>query len=922
MHNKRKRNFNLVMTLIFIVLFCTIFMFPFYIKYVDKQKNDTFNDQKLLIIENFDIEYGDNYDGKYVIMKVGDVYRPAYSFEPIEISEFQKLMTYTNSNSDSLKIDHSGTFTALKVGVANVTVTSVKNPELKREMSVKIVAQNNNLNFTYDILAKKQVYGIGQIVKLDYVAVGMISLGGFNWSSSNPAVATVEDGYVKALSMGKTTITITSKYDDTYSKSVDVEVKGYYNVSKVEKIEFEDIVKVDIVNYNIEKFIKYGACIGNKVTVTANSDQDEANVIYYEFSDNDMIKRISSTSNSITFECLKTGRITLRAISSYFSDKYEELTFDVLNFDPMGSFELASPSNSRFVENGNEKFVELEYGKLLPVIIESDNKIVPCEDLIIESSNTSSVIVVKNYIKAVGNGTSVITIKNKYDDSYSLSFTAKVVTNSENKFSMVELLQAINIKKNGKLQSIVDYDYNIVSPSDIIEFDLSIYPIYATNKFINVISVTNEKISNVEVDEKNHITISFNELGRTSLIIECIENPNLSLQYDFEVVNNDEVKYTINPSKLLERGQTGNCNVVLENGLKGVEVTYTSSDPSIVSVGHAGELVGLGYGTATISIHATDGVTSFDESFEVECVKEHSLYDALKAFKSVVKMNGTEINLNEKLMYIGDSFTIDVSFTPSNHPFGKYHEVKIEKPEILSVDKNNNKYTFKCLKSGTTKVTVYPYANPDFSVEYTVTIANIMPKFMFVSVPDKVMYVEDRYQFGYLIDWRATYSNVDIIIGDDSIVGIEDDYLVIKKAGKTYVSFIIDDNDDNTVSYVQTLNIEAFDHSTGVKLERYGYGNFIVRIISQVICALIIGILAIVIASRKPLKLNSVLNYVVVICGILCLLILCSVLRMSIKPLGYEKYDMLTNIISYVAGLFIGFVIYLLRNRKEKSENA
>lgn len=910
---------NFVQGIVLIFLFLLILLFSF-----------TFNSWKILIgstndydisninIEEITLEKDEKIKDNTICLKVGEVFKPKLNFYPANISEFQKKVIWTNLDSKIAEVNYFGEIKALNEGETTISATSIRNSNIQINLHIIVVAQENELKNLTNI----HKMGIGQIVKLDYIAVGMISLGGFNWSSSNHAVATVEDGYVKALSMGKTTITITSKYDDTYSKSVDIEVKGYYNVSKVEKIKFEDIVKVDIVNYNIEKFIKYGACIGNKVTVTANSDQDEANVIYYEFSDNDMIKHISSTSNSITFECLKTGRITLRAISSYFSDKYEELTFDVLNFDPMGSFELASPSNSQFVENGNEKFVELEYGKLLPIIIESDNKIVPYEDLIIESSNTSSAIVVKNYVKAVGNGTSVITIKNKYDDSYSLSFTAKVEVNTENKFSKVELLQAINIKKNGKLQSIVDYDYNIVSPSDIIEFDLSIYPIYATNKFINVISVTNEKISNVEIDENNHITISFNELGRTSLIIECIENHNLSLQYDFEVVNNDEVKYTINPSKLLERGQTGNCNVVLGNGLKGVEVTYTSSDPSIVSVGHAGELVGLGYGTATISIHATDGVTSFDESFEVECVKEHSLYDALNTFKTNVKMNDEEINLNEKLMYIGDSFTIDVSFTPSNHPFGKYHEVKIEKPEILSVDKNNNKYTFKCLKSGTTKVTVYPYANPDFSVEYTVVIANIMPKFMFVSVPDKVMYVEDRYQFGYLIDWRATYSNVDIIIGDDSMVSVEDDYLVIKKAGKTYVSFIIDDNDDNTVSYVQTLNIEAFDHSTGVRLERYGYGNFIVRIISQVICALIIGILAFVIANKKPLKLTSVLNYVVVICGILVLLVLCNVLRMSIKPLGYEKYDMITNIISYVAGLFIGFVIYLLRSRKEKGKNA
>ena len=921
MHRDRK---CIIVLLMIIALFIFVTFGKNTITLFSNDDENKYNND-LYVIENFEIEYDNNYFGDYLVLKVGESYRPKFAFEPLEISEFQKMMSYTNSNSECLKVDHSGVFTGIKTGTSSVIITSIKNSDLKREIKVKVVSDRNVLTFAYNILANDQVYGIGQIVKLDFNTTGIISLGDFEWTSSDPTVAYVEDGYVKALSMGETVITVKSFVDENCSASVNVKVRGFYNVDKVNKVLFDNIVKVDIVNYSFEKFIEYGASLGNIVTISSKTNQEEANTIFYEFDDNSMVKIISNSLNTISFECLKTGTIKLKAISSYFPDVYEEISFNVSNFDFMGSFELTSPSSNLFESISDKKVLNLEYGKIIPISISSDSKKVPSSDLLIESNDENIVHVIGDYIQAVNYGDAIITIRSKYSDEYSISFNVHVIENSDNEYAKVKLLQTINAKLNDKAFGIIDYDYNVLNSSDIVEFDIIYYPIYATNSSLINVYLTNDDLCDVKkayIDGKLDVMVNFLKPGFTSLIIECVEDPNLSLQYDFEIVNKDEVNFSFNPVKLLERGQTGNCNVVLSDGLKGVDVSYTSSDPSIVSVGHAGEMVGLGYGKATITVYATDGVSSHTESFEVECVKEHSLYDALKTFKSVVKMDNKEISLSEKLMYIGDSFTIDVSFTPSNHPFGKYHEVKVEKPDILSVDKNNNKYTFNCLKSGTTKVIVYPYANPDFSIEYTVTIANIMPEFMFVSIPDKVMYVEDRYQFGYLVDWRATYSKVDVIIGDESIVEIVDDYLVIKNPGKTYVSFVIDDNDDNTVSYVQTLEIEAFEHSNGVKLERYGYGNFIVRIISQVLCALIIGILGSVIASYKPFKTSQIINDVLVMGILLIVLILCNVVRISITSLKYEKYDLLISVSSYLVGLVIGFIVNVIKKRKGDVNNA
>lgn len=920
----KKKQILYILVIIFVIL---ILLAPFLYKRITANGEDENNVISSIEITDFEILETDNYFDGYYVMKVDDTFIPDINYYPETISIYQKKIMWTISDSSKLSIDYNNVFTAKEIGVVEVMATSIKNMDLKKSIKIKIVAKENSLKFDRLLTEQIPTFSVGEISYLPYSINGLISLGKLNWESLNEEIATVDDGYIKGISLGVVKITATSTIDKKYSISLNVKITGKYSAEKVNAITINEIIGVTVKGFKnnlpLENFRRELMHVGYKIELSAKTDVESISDTYFEFEDPSMINVIKNGDSIVEFEVVKVGHVRLYAVSSYFPDVKEPFEFDVYPFNPGDDLSLVYPSKLQFKSENDVNVLELNGGSIQQIKIESNYKEIEFNDLIITSSNDSVARIVDGYIFADQTGESIITIYHINNPKKVISFNVRVKKYNEGRFTPVELINIDSALINEK-DKIIEWDYNNVYVGAKFKIQLVIYPIYATNKLFNI-EVSNKKICIVSSSIKNNILEiegEFIDIGYTELTVTNVENNNLKYYCDFLVNNSNPVSFGYKKVSLLERGQTGNCNVVLGNGLKGVEVTYTSSDPSIVSVGHTGELVGLGYGTATISIHATDGVTSFDESFEVECVKEHSLYDALNTFKTNVKMNDEEINLNEKLMYIGDSFTIDVSFTPSNHPFGKYHEVKIEKPEILSVDKNNNKYTFKCLKSGTTKVTVYPYANPDFSVEYTVVIANIMPKFMFVSVPDKVMYVEDRYQFGYLIDWRATYSNVDIIIGDDSMVSVEDDYLVIKKAGKTYVSFIIDDNDDNTVSYVQTLNIEAFDHSTGVRLERYGYGNFIVRIISQVICALIIGILAFVIANKKPLKLNSVLNYVVVICGILVLLILCNVLRMSIKPLGYEKYDMLTNIISYVSGLFIGFVIYLLRSRKEKGKNA
>ena len=913
---------SIVIIILFFILLLGMFLF--------KRVLSSFYDEKIEIdditITDFEIVETDNFYNDYFIMKIGDTFTPTINFLPTTISQYQKKIAWTISDASKLSIDFNNTFNAKEVGIVEVTGTAVKNYEIKKTIKIKIIESENSFEFGRGLLAQMPVFSVGEIAYLDHSISGPISLGDITWESSNEKVATIDNGYLKGISIGYTTIKATSSIDKEFSVSLDVKISGKNSIEKVSSVVFSDIIGVTVNGYNnnlkLDNFKYEKMHVSYIVELFAATNIKNAKDVYFIFEDPSMVKVLKKDNSSVQFELLKTGLLKVYAVSSYFPEVKECFEFNVYPFDLRNDFKLISPSKSEMIIENENTILELNYGEIKRLKLESNGIGLDFSNIVGKSSDESVAIIKNGYIYAIKNGESLISIYYNNNEENLIKFYVRVSEN-KNDYFPTELIN-VDYAMIDDEREISTWDKNFVYVNSRFTIRLSLYPLYSNNNLYDIV-LSNPDVCSINtsiIDNILEIEGTFLNIGYTQLNIVNVENNKLNYFLDFQVNNSRNVSFECSKIPILERGQTGNCNVVLSDGLKGVDVSYTSSDPSIVSVGHAGEMVGLGYGNATITVYATDGVSSHTESFEVECVKEHSLYDALKTFKSVVKMDNKEISLSEKLMYIGDSFTIDVSFTPSNHPFGKYHEVKVEKPDILSVDKNNNKYTFNCLKSGTTKVIVYPYANPDFSIEYTVTIANIMPEFMFVSIPDKVMYVEDRYQFGYLVDWRATYSKVDVIIGDESIVEIVDDYLVIKNPGKTYVSFVIDDNDDNTVSYVQTLEIEAFEHSNGVKLERYGYGNFIVRIISQVLCALIIGILGSVIASYKPFKTSQILNDVLVMGILLIVLILCNVVRISITSLKYEKYDLLISVSSYLVGLVIGFIVNVIKKRKGDVNNA
>ena len=121
---------------------------------------------------------------------------------------------WTSSNTEVASIDENGVLEALSAGETTITLT-VGEQSVSVDVTVLLRAESARLSVT-----GSQTVEVGNTVSLTATLYNSSSKAGFNWTSSNPTIASVnEDGVVTGLSGGLCTIIATCKDDDTISGS-------------------------------------------------------------------------------------------------------------------------------------------------------------------------------------------------------------------------------------------------------------------------------------------------------------------------------------------------------------------------------------------------------------------------------------------------------------------------------------------------------------------------------------------------------------------------------------------------------------------------------------------------------------------------------------------------------------------------------
>ncbi|MDE6024921.1 MAG: Ig-like domain-containing protein [Lachnospiraceae bacterium] len=144
-----------------------------------------------------------------------------------------KKVTYKSSNPKVATVTSKGVITGKKKGTAKITVISQKNSRKKATITVKVVngkVASIKLNKTSGTLL------VGNSVMLK--ATVKVSSGGSKkvvWTSSNPKIATVKDGTVKAVNPGTATITVKAADGSGKKATYKVTVKGKVTSIQLDK---------------------------------------------------------------------------------------------------------------------------------------------------------------------------------------------------------------------------------------------------------------------------------------------------------------------------------------------------------------------------------------------------------------------------------------------------------------------------------------------------------------------------------------------------------------------------------------------------------------------------------------------------------------------------------------------------------------
>ena len=141
------------------------------------------------------------------IIGIGDSETLTINYTPADANT-GKAVAWTSSNTSVATVDNSGKVTGVAVGTATITATSTTDASITASCAVTVQAvavTGVSINPTSANLQ------IGGSTDLTYTILPANATDkSVSWSSSNTAVATVNDGHVSAVAAGTATITVTT----------------------------------------------------------------------------------------------------------------------------------------------------------------------------------------------------------------------------------------------------------------------------------------------------------------------------------------------------------------------------------------------------------------------------------------------------------------------------------------------------------------------------------------------------------------------------------------------------------------------------------------------------------------------------------------------------------------------------------------
>ncbi len=370
-------------------------------------------------------------------MEIGDTFQFKYNATPTYTGTGYETgatdtFTWKSSNPQVATVDEKGLVTAVGKGDTKITIFA-ENENVFAEVDLKVLTKATSISFPVKTISTR----VGVSTTLKAIMAPVTADEEIVWSSSDTSIATVKSGVTGEFTNEQTgiitgvktgTVIITAK-----AKNSGVEAKITCNVAK--KIDSTDI-KLSTQDGNEIIEIFNGSVISvfdqKKITIngslvaadgTAPDDYLNWKVLGNGENNGDYVTIDSQTKDSITLTGFARGQVTVQAISNANPNLKKSFTLKVLKKATKGKIIDNATGSSTF-----HKYMNVGTTMSLggDITIESNQPYDHDDTVKYWKSSNEDVFKIDNSgnLKAVGNGSSVITMYTASGYSLSSSLTA------------------------------------------------------------------------------------------------------------------------------------------------------------------------------------------------------------------------------------------------------------------------------------------------------------------------------------------------------------------------------------------------------------------------------------------------------------------------------------------------------------------
>lgn len=471
-----------------------------------------------------------------------------------------RSVVWSSSNSKVAKVDQNGKITGVGAGVATITVKTVSG-ELTAKCVVNVLkkkeVQSIVIDYKDETVKSKTIYtnATNTITLGHTVSPSNATFKDVIWTSSNPAVATVDPmGKVKAVSVGKTVIKCSSEDNPMVTASCTVYVKV-----RATDIEISSAsIKLYETKSKTLKATVLPADASNKSVTWKSSDTKIAKV-----NSNGKVTGVKPgtvyiTATTANGKCTAKCKVTVQKVT--YSEK------------------VLLDKTSLTLSDGNSYYLE--------ATIFPDNT--TTKTLVWSSSNTK-VAQVDEYgeVTAVNPGTAYIYCKTK---DTGVSVRCKVT------------VKEVKVTSVSFATKTIEVEYG-----DIVKLKPTIKPSNATDKSL-VWSSSNPKV--VKVSQAGNVKGL--KAGKSAVITATTKDGKLKAQITVKVSPISVKKVALSRTSVaLSKGKTYQLDAtVAPSNATNKKLTWTSSNPKVATVDSNGKITTIKNGTTTITCKSANGKTA------------------------------------------------------------------------------------------------------------------------------------------------------------------------------------------------------------------------------------------------------------------------------------------------------------------------